>query len=234
MNFLANADAIIFDMRQNGGGHPGLIQYICSYLFDAPTHLNSLYWRQGDRTEEFWTLDDVPGPKMPDVPVFVLTSSYTFSGAEEFSYNLQTRERATLVGETTGGGANPGGRMPVNQRFGIFIPTGRAINPITGTNWEGIGVVPDIAVDADEAYDTALAMAWVLPSNKSAFCFSEWGSRGRNSPPRWTPRAGPCCANAWARSTARWQASAAGGPWALAPTGWAVWRTVYPKRCIPT
>jgi len=159
MNFLANADAIIFDMRQNGGGHPGLIQYICSYLFDAPTHLNSLYWRQGDRTEEFWTLDDVPGPKMPDVPVFVLTSSYTFSGAEEFSYNLQTQHRATLVGETTGGGANPGGEMPVNHRFGIFIPTGRAINPVTGTNWEGIGVVPEIAVDADEALDKALAMA---------------------------------------------------------------------------
>jgi len=159
MNFLANADAVIFDMRNNGGGHPGLIQFICSYLFDEPTHLNSLYWRQGDRTEEFWTLDDVPGPRMADVPVFVLTSSHTFSGAEEFSYNLQTRQRATLVGETTGGGANPGGEMPVNERFGIFIPTGRAINPVTGTNWEGVGVVPDIAVVADEAFDKALAMA---------------------------------------------------------------------------
>jgi len=159
MNFLANADAIIFDMRKNGGGNPDLIRYISSYLFDEPTHLNSLYWRQGDTTQEFWTLDEVPGPRMADVPVFVLTSSSTFSGAEEFSYNLQTRNRATLVGETTGGGANPGGEMPINQRFGIFIPTGRAINPVTGTNWEGVGVVPEIAVAADEAFDKALAMA---------------------------------------------------------------------------
>lgn len=159
MNFLANADALIFDMRKNGGGSPEMIRFICSYLFDEPTHLNSLYWRQGDRTQEFWTMDDVPGPKMPDVPVFVLTSSYTFSGAEEFSYNLQTQERATLIGETTGGGANPGGSMPISPRFEIFIPTGRAINPITGINWEGTGVTPHVKVDADDAFDTALELA---------------------------------------------------------------------------
>jgi tetratricopeptide (TPR) repeat protein len=159
MNFLANTDAIVFDMRKNGGGSPEMIRFVCSYLFEEPTHLNSLYWREGDRTEEFWTLPEVPGPRMTDVPVFVLTSSYTFSGAEEFSYNLQTRQRATLVGETTGGGANPGGVVPIDERFGIFIPTGRAINPVTGTNWEGVGVVPEVATGADEAYDEALALA---------------------------------------------------------------------------
>jgi hypothetical protein len=159
MNFLANSDALIFDMRFNGGGNPDMIRFICSYLFDEPTHLNSLYWRQGDRTQEFWTLQDVPGPRMADVPVFVLTSERTFSGAEEFSYNLQTRQRATLIGETTGGGANPGGGFDLNERFGMFIPTGRAINPVTGTNWEGVGVKPDIPVSADEAYDHALTLA---------------------------------------------------------------------------
>ncbi len=159
MNFLANADALIFDMRKNGGGSPEMIRFICSYLFDEPTHLNSLYWREGDRTQEFWTIENVPGPKMSDVPMFVLTSSYTFSGAEEFSYNLRTRERATLVGETTGGGANPGGTMPISPRFEMFIPTGRAINPITGINWEGTGVTPHVAVDADDALDTALELA---------------------------------------------------------------------------
>lgn len=159
MNFLAHVDAIIFDMRRNGGGSPDMIRYISSYLFDVPTHLNSLYWREGDHTEEFWTLPDVPGPRLADVPVFVLTSSYTFSGAEEFSNNLKALERATLIGETTGGGANPGGTFPVNQRFGIFIPTGRAINPVTKTNWEGTGVSPHIEVPADDAYDRALELA---------------------------------------------------------------------------
>jgi tetratricopeptide (TPR) repeat protein len=159
MNFLANADALIFDMRKNGGGTPEMIRFICSYLFDEPTHLNSLYWREGDVTEEFWTMEDVPGPKMTDVPVFVLTSRHTFSGAEEFSYNLRTRERAMLVGETTGGGANPGGTFPVNPRFEIFIPTGRAINPVTGINWEGTGVMPHVVVAADDALNTALEMA---------------------------------------------------------------------------
>jgi tetratricopeptide (TPR) repeat protein len=168
MRFLANCDAVIFDMRKNGGGSPGMIQFVCSYLFAERTHLNSLYWREGDRTDEFWTLEAVPGPSLADVPVFVLTSSYTFSGAEEFSYNLQTRERATLVGETTGGGAHPGGWMPISDRFGVFIPTGRAINPVTGTNWEGTGVQPTIPVSADQALETALPLAREAASARRA------------------------------------------------------------------
>ena len=155
MNFLNYSDAIIFDMRQNGGGDPRLIQLICSYLFAEKVHLNSLYWRDGNRTVEFWTLDKINGKRMPDVPVFVLTSNYTFSGAEEFTNNLKTRQRATIIGETTGGGANPGGVFPVTKHFNIFIPTGRAINPVTGTNWEGTGVEPDIKIPADQALDVA-------------------------------------------------------------------------------
>jgi tetratricopeptide (TPR) repeat protein len=159
MAFLANADALVFDMRRNGGGSPEMIRFICSYLFDEPTHLNSLYWREGDRTDEFWTLDEIPGRRMPDVPCFVLTSDYTFSGAEEFTYNLKTRRRATIIGETTGGGANPGGMFPVGGRFAAFVPTGRAINPVTGTNWEGTGVAPDVDVPAEDALDVALERA---------------------------------------------------------------------------
>ncbi|MCA9296088.1 MAG: tetratricopeptide repeat protein, partial [Phycisphaerales bacterium] len=159
MQVLAHTDAVMFDMRQNGGGFPHTVRFLCSYLFDEPTHLNSLYFRQGDRTEEFWTLDDLPGTRMPEVPVFVLTSAETFSGAEEFCYNLRTQERATLVGETTRGGANPGGLFDVNPQLEIFIPRGRAINPITGTNWEGTGVEPHIAVDAASALDKALECA---------------------------------------------------------------------------
>ena len=159
MYLLASSDALIIDLRKNGGGDPNMVQYLCSYFFDGKVHLNSLYWRQGDRTDEFWTLEEVGGTKMPDVPLFVLTSPRTFSGAEEFSYNMQTQKRATLVGETTGGGANPGGTLRINAQLGVFVPTGAAINPITKTNWEGVGVVPEVKVPKEEALDKAIELA---------------------------------------------------------------------------
>jgi hypothetical protein len=160
MNFLANSDALIIDLRQNGGGDPAMIQLICSYLFDGePVHLNDIYWRPDDSTRQFWTLPYVPGRRYVDREVYVLTSKETFSGAEEFTYNLKNLKRATVVGETTGGGANPGGSERINAHFGLFVPMGRAINPITRTNWEGTGVTPDVAVPADQALKTAQIMA---------------------------------------------------------------------------
>jgi hypothetical protein len=158
MKKLASTDAIIIDLRQNGGGSPEMVQYLCSYFFDKKIHLNSLYNRVADNTREFWTID-VKGKKMPDIPLFILTSKRTFSAAEEFSYNMQTQKRAVLVGETTGGGANPGGVFKINDQLSIFIPTGRAINPVTKTNWEGVGVKPDVAVAADKALDDAIILA---------------------------------------------------------------------------
>lgn len=169
MEFLSNTDAIIFDVRLNGGGSPDGVRLICSYLFgDQPVHLNDLYFRPEDRTEEFWTLRKVDGQKMPDVPVYVLTSKFTFSGAEEFTYNLKNLKRATIVGETTGGGANPGGMVPINKEYLVFIPTGRAINPITKTNWEGTGVAPDIMIASEKALEQAqiLALQKLLEKSK--------------------------------------------------------------------
>lgn len=155
MNFFGNCDALIFDLRQNGGGEPAMIQLLSTYLFAEPTHLNDLYFRKGEKRDQFWTLPYAPGPKMVDVPVYVLTSALTFSGAEEFANNLKVLKRATLIGETTGGGANPGEGFPVAPFFQCFIPTGRAINPTTGTNWEGTGVEPDIKVPARDALRVA-------------------------------------------------------------------------------
>lgn len=156
MNFLANSDALIIDLRKNGGGSPEMIQLISSYLFNSePVHLNNFYWRPEDKHTQTWTLPHVPGPRMPDVPVYVLTSNRTFSAAEEFSYNLQNLKRATLIGEITGGGAHPGGPKPINDQFAIGIPTGRAINPISKTNWEGTGVKPHIEVPQEKALTTA-------------------------------------------------------------------------------
>lgn len=159
MNFLAHCDAIIVDLRQNGGGDPAQIQLISSYLFDEPVHLNDLYARATDRTENYWTLPYVPGAKAARADVYVLTSARTFSGAEEFSYNLQNLKRATLIGETTGGGAHPTDTLIVQRDYLLRVPLARAINPVSKTNWEGTGVKPDIAVPAAEAFDRAYALA---------------------------------------------------------------------------
>jgi retinol-binding protein 3 len=155
--FLGNTDALIIDVRRNGGGSPHMVAQVSSYLFGPDSVLlNSLYWRPGNRTDAFYTRTRVPGTRYgPDKPVYVLTSRNTFSGAEEFAYNLQALKRATIVGDTTGGGAHPGGIRRVTDHFAVWVPTGRAINPITKTNWERVGVRPDVAVPSDEALRTA-------------------------------------------------------------------------------
>jgi hypothetical protein len=156
MNFLANADSLIIDLRKNGGGEPSMVQLITSYLYSSErVHLNSFYWRPSDTHTQTWTLPHVQGNRRPDIPVYVLTSNGTFSAAEEFSYNLRNLTRATLIGETTGGGAHPGGTEVVNEKFLIWLPQGRAINPVTNTNWEGVGVKPHIAVDSQDALNIA-------------------------------------------------------------------------------
>jgi len=160
MNFLANTNALIFDLRQCRGGNPGMVALMSSYLFDGePIHLNSLYWREEDFTQQYWTLPYVPGKRFSDIPVYVLISSDTFSAGEEFAYNLQTRQRATLIGDKTGGGAHPGSPYRLHPHFEAFIPVGRAINPITNENWEGRGVIPDIPAVQEQALGVAHRMA---------------------------------------------------------------------------
>jgi retinol-binding protein 3 len=159
MNFLANVDALIFDLRQNGGGDPKMIALISTYLFATPTHLNDLWERKSGETQQYWTLPYVPGKHLPTVPVYVLTSHRTFSGGEEFSNNLKVLKRATIVGEVTGGGAHPVTGHRIDDRFTIGVPFARAINPTTKTNWEGVGVEPDVKVPAADALTTAQALA---------------------------------------------------------------------------
>ena len=156
MNLLANTDALVFDLRRNGGGSPVTIGFISSYLFDKRVHLNDFFVRETGRRQSFHTSETVDGRRYGESkPVYILTSNRTFSAAEEFTYNLKNLKRAVIVGETTGGGAHPGGVRRITDHFGIWLPTGRAINPITGTNWEGVGIAPDIAVDPADALRAA-------------------------------------------------------------------------------
>lgn len=156
MSFLANTDALIVDLRQNGGGTPLMVALLASYLLEpSPVHLNSIYNRVEDQTKQFWSYAYVPGPRYTEKDVYVLTSARTFSGAEEFAYDLKAQKRALIVGERTRGGAHPGGIEQINEHFAVFVPVGRAINPVTNTNWEGVGVEPDIQAPADSALAVA-------------------------------------------------------------------------------
>lgn len=160
INFLTNTEILIIDLRKCRGGDPDMVALLSSYLFgEKRVHLNSLYWRAEDVTEQYWALPYVPGKRFGDKPVYVLISKETFSGGEEFAYNLKILKRATLIGETTKGGAHPGSPYRLHSHFDVFIPNGRAINPITGTNWEGVGVIPDIPFPQEQAFRMAYMMA---------------------------------------------------------------------------
>lgn len=157
---VAGCDALIFDLRDNGGGSPRMVEFLGGYLYDKPTVLNVFFDRKGRQVSQTRTLEQVPGKKLGEsLPVYVLTSSRTFSCAEEFAYDLQCTKRGTIVGETTGGGAHPVTGRPLNDRFVITIPYQRAENPVTKTNWEGRGVAPDISTPAAGALDAACADA---------------------------------------------------------------------------
>ncbi len=160
MELVAGTYALIFDLRHNGGGAPDGVALWCSYLLtEEPTHLNDIFNADTGETRQFWSLPYLPGTRYVDRPVYVLTSNHTFSGGEELCYNLQALGRAELIGETTGGGAHPTRGFPVSSAVMIGIPFARSINPVTGTNWQGTGVIPDVAVGEAEAYDVAYGKA---------------------------------------------------------------------------
>ncbi|GAA3920090.1 S41 family peptidase [Actinoplanes auranticolor] len=160
MELIVHTEALIIDLRRNRGGVPNGVTFWLSYLFrDDETHLNDIYDGPSGRTRQFWSLAHLPGERYPDRPVFVLTSGATFSAGEEFCYNLQALGRATLIGETTRGGAHPTEVFPITATVEITVPLARSVNPVTGGNWEGTGVVPDIGVPAAAAFDLAYRKA---------------------------------------------------------------------------
>ncbi len=156
MASLNGAGAIIFDLRDNRGGYPGMVMLLAAYLFDHPEYF---YNPREDTTERSWTRSPVFGNKLADKPAFVLTSARTFSGAEHFSYNLKMLKRATLVGETTGGATDVGNFHRIDDHFGIGIREARAIDPYSEPDWAVTGVEPDVEVKAADALETAVKLA---------------------------------------------------------------------------
>ena len=156
MASLNHTDAIIFDLRDNRGGEPAMVALIAAYLFDHPE-----YWYnpRENTTEESWTHSPVPGNRLADKPVYVLTSPTTFSGAEQFCYDLKMLKRATLVGEKTGGGAHSGVWHRIDDHFGMGVPETKALNPFSKTDWAEIGVEPNVKVKAADALQTAVELA---------------------------------------------------------------------------
>lgn len=161
MRAVAGTDALIIDLRDNAGGNVDSESFFGSYFFDPqkPVQLNSVVERVARTTNRFtkvrfWTRP-VLTPYL-NKPVYVLAGPRTYSAAEAFAYDLKARGRAVIYGQTTGGAANPGVGRLLNARFGIFIPIGRNENPVTGTNWEGVGVTPDVPVDEKRAFQAAV------------------------------------------------------------------------------
>lgn len=163
MHLVNDAESLIFDLRQNHGGDPRMVALIASYLFDRPAHLNDMYNPRSGTTVESWTRSPIPGNKLANKPVFVLTSAMTFSGGEEFCYDLKMLERAKIVGQRTGGGAHPVSLHRIDDHFAIAVPFAKPINPISKDNWEGTGVVPSVDVKEANALETAVKLAKEQP-----------------------------------------------------------------------
>jgi hypothetical protein len=157
--FVHGTDALIIDDRENHGGDPNTVALYMSYLSAGPPYVvNTFHWRRG-LIEQFRTTDLGELGYGPRKPVFVLTSPETFSGGEELAYDLQVFKRGVVVGEVTGGGANPGGPESLGHQFVVNMPGGQAVNPVTGGSWEGVGVKPDVGVPAPQALSKAHRLA---------------------------------------------------------------------------
>ena len=156
MGTLNHVDAIIFDLRDNRGGFPDMVMLIAAYVFDHPEYM---YNPREAPNKHSWTQSPVAGNSLADKPVYVLTSASTWSGAEQFTYDLKMLKRATLVGQTTRGGAHAGVFHRIEDHFGMGIPEEKAINPFGSADWEGVGVEPDVIVKAADALETAMRLA---------------------------------------------------------------------------
>lgn len=158
MQLLTHADGLIIDMRDNGGGSPGTVALLMSFLLDQPdVPLFEVVHRPPEPVDRYSTPSALPAGHNGRRPVVVLTAAHTFSGGEGLAFLLQERGRAEIVGEVTAGAANPGRPYPVNERFAVTVPNGRVRSAVRKGNWEGDGVVPDVTAPAADARNIAYA-----------------------------------------------------------------------------
>ncbi len=153
LKFLSNTKAIIIDLRANGGGSPEMVRYLLGYFFDKETHINDFYNRQTNKITETWTRVDTSQINLTKMPLYILASERTASAAEEFCYDLQNQHRATIIGNTTAGAAHPTMELDATNGIVLFNPYARAINPVTKTNWESVGVKPEIKTTTEKALE---------------------------------------------------------------------------------
>lgn len=164
MNYLSDTDALVIDLRNNEGGDPAAVANLLSYMLDNGVHLNDFVGKDGKVESSTYTSQPEGKKFGKDKPVYILTSGKTFSAAEEFAYDAQALGRATVVGEQTRGGANPGNAVALDSHFSAFVPHRKAVNPITKSNWESVeqkGVQPkaEHSVPALQAEEKALQLA---------------------------------------------------------------------------
>lgn len=163
LTLLQHVDALIIDIRGNLGGEPNMVRLLHSAFFDSPTHMNTIVYTDGRKPnrEEQWTDPALPRiDPLHDIPLYILTNRLVASAAEDFAYSLQARQRAVVVGGTTLGAAHPGTshyREDLQLSFGM--PHGYVVNPVTGTDWEGTGIEPDVVADDDDVLETAVSLA---------------------------------------------------------------------------
>lgn len=159
MDELAATDGLVVDLRRNRGGDPQAVVLLVSYFVDGRTRLNDIWDRDTGKTTQHWTHDKLDGKRYGGrKPVSILVGPETASAGEDFAYTMQALKRATVIGERTWGGAHPASAHRIGAHFYAVIPSQRSISPITGTNWEGIGVTPDIMAAPDKAFAVATTL----------------------------------------------------------------------------
>lgn len=157
MNFLLYSNAIIIDLRENGGGSAETMNFLLSYFLKDSKQISELRYRKNNKVLKSYTINDNSINKIPDnVPIYILVSNRTSSAAEGFAYTLQQYKRAVIVGEQTKGEGNPGNLFVINDDLYIMIPTAEAINPVSKKSIDGIGVIPDITINKNKALTKAL------------------------------------------------------------------------------
>jgi retinol-binding protein 3 len=175
MNFLSNSSAVIIDLRENGGGSAETVHFLLNYFLPDSTKLGAFKRRINNEVVELWTTKDPLIKKVPEnIPVYILVSKNTSSAAESFAYGLQQFKRATIVGEQTHGEGNPGMRFVINEKLYMMIPTAVNVNAITGTNWEGVGVTPDIKINATDAFAKTIVEICQVLSKKDDNNIYKW------------------------------------------------------------